>query len=226
MWNDKEVCVMNYPVQHDEWCKQAYFINEGLFPIKSTSFVSCYFRRNVVKNVGLPIKEFVIWKDDTEYTERISSRYPSYFVTASKVIHKIKNNVATPIEEDSTDRLWRYKYLYRNISYIMRMKGFKKVLHFYYATLKDIRRILKSDCNGKLKRISIILSGLISGWSLSQRLKSLKIKYRDEKEIGFLCVYAIYIFVYLLNSSMLQLNKLLEYVTVVAAIVLILHFFY
>ena len=52
----------------------------------------------------------------------------------------------------------------------------------------------------------------------------MKIKYRDEKEIGFLCVYAIYIFVYLLNSSMLQLNKLLEYVTVVAAIVLILLF--
>ena len=171
MWYDKEVCVMNYPVQHDEWCKQAYFINEGLFPIKSTSFVSCYFRRNVVKNVGLPIKEFVIWKDDTEYTERISSRYPSYFVTASKVIHKIKNNVATPIEEDSTDRLWRYKYLYRNISYIMRMKGFKKVLHFYYATLKDIRRILKSDCNGKLKRISIILSGLISGWSFKPEVE-------------------------------------------------------
>ena len=36
------------------------------------SFVSLWIPMSVVKEVGLPIKEFFIWGDDWEYTRRIS----------------------------------------------------------------------------------------------------------------------------------------------------------
>lgn len=164
VWKDGSLCLMNCPVQADEWYKSIDYIENALIPIKSASFVSCYFRRETVEKVGLPIKEFVIWKDDTEYTERISRMYESYYAVHSVVLHKIKSNVATPIEKDSEDRLWRYKFLYRNIYYLAKKNGKKAVLDYYYDIVKDMLRILKSDCNNKGKRIAIICKSVLSGY--------------------------------------------------------------
>ena len=44
------------------------------------------------KHVGIPIKDFFIWSDDLEYTQRVSKKHPSYLCNKSVVIHKTKGN--------------------------------------------------------------------------------------------------------------------------------------
>ena len=181
VWKDGNLCLMNCHVQADEWYKKINYMEDALFPIKSASFVSCYFRRETIERVGLPIKEFVIWKDDTEYTERISRIYESYYAVNSIVLHKINSNVATPIEKDSEDRLWRYKFLYRNIYYLAKKNGKKAVLDYYYDIAKDICRILKSTCDKKGKRISIICKSVLSGYRFKPEVEFVENKVQRVK---------------------------------------------
>ena len=77
------------------------------------SFVSLFIKASVIKQLGLPIKEFFIWTDDWEYTRRISRKYNCYLVNKSVVTHKSKSNMGADIINDSEDRLDRYKYIYR-----------------------------------------------------------------------------------------------------------------
>ena len=77
-------------------------------------------KTEVIQKVGLPIKEFFIWGDDVEYSNRLAKFEKSYFVSNSCVFHKMKNNFPTSIITDAPDRLERYKYLYRNQTYMAR----------------------------------------------------------------------------------------------------------
>lgn len=96
--------------------------------LDSASFVSMYIKASVVKEVGLPIKEFFIWADDVEYSLRISEKHPCYFVYGSQVVHEMGSNKATAIWETDMDRIDRYKCLYRNRYYIARRKAREKCL--------------------------------------------------------------------------------------------------
>ncbi len=72
------------PTYHPSWNK---YLVDGLIGVKTATFVSVLIPCNVSKELGLPIKEFFIWGDDTEYTIRISQRYNCYLVGKSVVKH-------------------------------------------------------------------------------------------------------------------------------------------
>ena len=78
------------------------------------SFVSLFLPAGIVREMGLPIKDFFIWTDDWEFTRRISRKYLFCAVADSVVIHKSKSNMGANIVTESENRLGRFDYLYRN----------------------------------------------------------------------------------------------------------------
>lgn len=166
-WIDGNACLMNVPGISKKWMdgKSYALLEKGLLGIQHASFVSIFFSRKVVENVGLPIKEFFIWNDDFEYTSRISSQYDCYYVAKSKVCHKMKENMEANIVDDSLERVDRYRMGYRNEYYVIKQKGFEGKAKYYYKICKLCIMILRSDCSHKVKRLRAVLKGVVEGWS-------------------------------------------------------------
>lgn len=165
-WIDGSACVMNLPTISSQWAKNniAEQFENNILEIQSASFVSMFIRSSVVKEVGLPIKEFFIWADDVEYSLRISSKYRSYFVYKSQVVHEMKANAATSIvSERDEQRLGRYRYLFRNKYYIAARQSKREVMRYWLYVFDTLREILKHSEQYKMKKCSIVIKSSLSG---------------------------------------------------------------
>lgn len=162
LWTDGSLCTMN--IQRQGLTAKLSSFEESKVPVSMSTFVSLFIPTRVVAKVGLPIKEFVIWTDDLEYTRRISRQYPCYVVPESVVVHKTKNNTGANIAVDSEDRIERYMYAYRNEVYLYRREGIKGILHILARTPLHVWRVLWRSESKKGYRIKVILSGTISGF--------------------------------------------------------------
>ena len=163
---DNTFCKMNNPgILRDTLLGTGFRdLGEGICKINYASFVSILIPYKVIMEIGFPIKEFFIWKDDYEYTTRISNRYPCYYIAKSEVVHKIKNNMLPNISSDSFDRIERYFYEFRNGYYVVRKKGLRTKMFYYYNIIKSIKSIVLYSNNYKMKRIKTVLKGLWAGW--------------------------------------------------------------
>ena len=86
LWKDDSICKMNIPKKtFSTWLKE---FDKPVQEIAMASFVSLFVKTDIIKEMGLPIKEFFIWTDDWEFTRRISRKYKSYFISNSIVTHK------------------------------------------------------------------------------------------------------------------------------------------
>jgi Predicted glycosyltransferases len=140
---------------------------DNLLRVDVTSFVSLFFRNSIVYEIGLPYKEYFIWGDDTEYTTRISSLYPSYIALGSIVIHKRKIQSALSIlKETDKNRIRNYFYAYRNR--IHNQKTFqRKLLMFLYALYEALYLLVR----GKFYHAYIIMKGLLCSLSFSPKIQ-------------------------------------------------------
>lgn len=98
-------------------------LKSPLLPIEGGSFVGPFIRREAVASVGLPLKEFFIYWDDTEYWYRVSKHFKTFLVPPSRVIHRnalkaqpkrkflgiFEVNAGAPLAQD-----WRRYYMVRN----------------------------------------------------------------------------------------------------------------
>lgn len=160
-WNDETACKMNVPSLHNNWSVN---LNYGLIKVNSCSFVSLLINKEIIEELGLPIKEFFIWADDVEYTSRISEKYNGYMVINSKVIHKMNKNISTNIIFDTDDRIDRYFYYYRNKMYLYKnYYNNKQKIKFIYSILNSIGKVIFTQNRNKYKKIKIILKGLLRG---------------------------------------------------------------
>ena len=176
VWTDGSPAMMNIPGVSSSWREEIDRLFENrMFRVDSASFVSLLLRADVVRELGLPIKEFFIWADDVEYTLRISRKHPCYFCYDSKVVHEMATNVGTTIVDEPGERLGRYRYLFRNRCYIARHGPKRDRLNYAIDIKNAVRDLLKSDCPDKLRRVHIVLSSYLQGWSFHP-----EIEYVDE----------------------------------------------
>ncbi len=162
LWKDHSLCTMN--VQRKSLTTNVDNFSSNRVPIVMASFVSLFIPVSVIKDVGLPIKEFFIWTDDWEYTRRISKKYQCYLCNDSIVIHKSKSNIGANIATDSLDRLDRYMFLYRNDVYLYRREGIKGFLYESVRLTWHILRVLFQAKNNKIRRIFVIYRGTCNGF--------------------------------------------------------------
>lgn len=160
LWTDRTPCLMNIPNVDEQWSSLAV---KGLVKVKTASFVSMFINAEVIKEAGYPISDFFIWGDDVEYSDRISNIKPSYFVSDSIVIHKMKENVKVNILTDDRSRISRYYYDRRNKFYRFKKKGKKSLLKYILNTIALCIKIIFSASEDKLLKLSTVLKGFFSG---------------------------------------------------------------
>lgn len=160
-WKDGSLCRMN--IQRKTVFKDLNDFEHDISQVSMASFVSLLIPIQVVREVGLPIKEFFIWTDDWEYTRRISRKFKCFFVKKSIVIHKSSGNFGASIVRDSSSRLDRYKYIYRNDMYLYRREGFSGYLYVFIRNAYHIFSVLVKAKDEKRKRINMIISGQNEG---------------------------------------------------------------
>ena len=117
-------CPMNTPTVDDRPSSNGEadysdLIAESMIKVKTATFVSVLCSVKTIKEVGLPYKEFFIWGDDTEYTNRISLHHECYMVCKSVVVHKraIQGSLSFETETDPSRRKM-YFYEMRNEAFI------------------------------------------------------------------------------------------------------------
>ena len=117
-------CPMNTPTVDDRPSSNGDadftdLITESMIKVKTATFVSVLCSVKTIKEVGLPYKEFFIWGDDTEYTNRISLHHECYMVCKSVVVHK--RAIQGPLffeTETNPLRQKMYFYMMRNDAFI------------------------------------------------------------------------------------------------------------
>ena len=173
LWTDNNWNKMNL-LRTDPWhaFEKNDLVEKGIVPINRASFVSLLINSEAVFDLGLPIKEFFIWSDDQEYTDRLSKKYPCYYVSHSKVVHKTATNEGANIAVDSADRIDRYKLAFRNEYYIARRNNNKKEYRINFRG--NILLIIITSPDNKLKRIMTIIKGRLLGIKFKPDIEYLK----------------------------------------------------
>ncbi len=169
LWKDDNICKMN--VQRKTVFRTVKDFETNLVPIAMASFVSLFVKASIVKEMGLPIKEFFIWTDDWEYTRRISLKYKCYLVNKSVVTHKSKNNSGADIVNDTPDRIGRYKYVYRNDVYLYCREGFKGWMYIFCRNMYHYMRIICSKNKDKKDRINVIKKATKDGKTFDPKIE-------------------------------------------------------
>ena len=171
VWTDGNVCTTN--VQRKAVARRVTDFDSERVNVDFASFVSLFVKKTDVKDVGYPIKEFIIWTDDLEWTRRLTfykinkNSKPGYLCNKSIVTHKTKDNLGVSIVTDTYDRIERYKYIYRNDVYCFRREGIRGHLYMIVRNLYHIFRVLLFSKNDKLYKIKMILRGYIDGFSFN-----------------------------------------------------------
>lgn len=151
-WTDGTPHLMNLP-DMKTFTRDAPFNlydQHGLYLVNASSFVSLLLSRAAVEQVGLPIKEYFIWNDDAEYTERISrAGLLGAYVPASVVLHKTPTNHFSDIFRDDVKGLWKYRYGIRNELHIHRMRKGKFWGRFFKRVFVIPARILRKRRDNK-----------------------------------------------------------------------------
>lgn len=172
-WTDGKACLMNIPNIDNDWYER---LSENLIKIKQASFVSLFVHRKSVEQVGLPIGEFFIWGDDSEYTERLSKLKPSYLVLKSKALHKMGENTAVNIITDNSKRVPRYFYSFRNRFFVAKKRGWKAIIRELCRNTYLIMRIITKAPNSKFLRVKQVIIGQSHGIVFNPKIESVNLK--------------------------------------------------
>lgn len=130
-WTNGDICEMNIPVPVWDW--QRFYSNKTPnFLVGSCSFVSVLIPRWAIARHGLPIKEYFIWYDDAEYTQRLAGTYPGIYCPNSKVVHDIPENKGVNFSLVNEENVWKFLYGARNqSSYRWETQGIYGTLSFF-----------------------------------------------------------------------------------------------
>lgn len=171
LWTDGELCPMN--VQRVTPYKDLAEPVQKLAPVQMASFVSLFLKASVIEQMGLPLRQFFIWTDDWEYTRRISRVLPCYAVWGSTVVHVMKSKTIVNIATDVPERMFRYRYFYRNDVYLYRREGLKGWLWLLAKDTWHSVQVLQKSSD-KLGKLKIIWGGFCKGISFTPQIEFCK----------------------------------------------------
>jgi rhamnopyranosyl-N-acetylglucosaminyl-diphospho-decaprenol beta-1,3/1,4-galactofuranosyltransferase len=123
-WTDGNPHRMNVPDFADQATQlDPMQSNTGLWQqVRAASFVSLLLSRQAVTTCGLPLREFFIWADDTEYTLRITrTGLLGIYAPNSIVLHKTITNHSANIFEATPQEATKHFYGIRNKLYCRRL---------------------------------------------------------------------------------------------------------
>jgi len=136
--DERSPCHMNTPTLLPQW-DLPYSQHTPALAAQSCSFVSCLFRADDVRRLGLPLKEYFIWLDDVEFTFRLARDRYGLVVLDSLAIHDLPTNERVNWSQVTPENAWKYRYGARNeASWRLRNQGVRS----YIWLVRSIRRQL------------------------------------------------------------------------------------
>lgn len=169
LYKDGTPCFMN--ICHPDYLWNEY-ADQGIVRVTHCSFVAMLIPCWVIKDIGLPIKEYFIWGDDGEYSTRILSKYEGYICSKSKVYHYMNANVGVDIWNVEENRINRFYYFYRNWMCTHLMRSKQEAKNFEIETKNLIKAIRKSNTSFKKEKIKVIKKGIRDGKKFDVTIKS------------------------------------------------------
>lgn len=164
---DAEGNAANVPTINTRRSKNGYsswnkYVKNGYAGVSSATFVSVLIPTKIIYSVGLPFKEFFIWGDDTEYTNRISMLYACYLVGNSEVRHLRSGGAIDLLQLKDKNRIRMYKYSIRNNWYNNRQNYYDSKIKLinYLWHFSIIWRLLS---HFQVYKIGIVLKGIFEG---------------------------------------------------------------
>lgn len=161
-WENGKICKANRPKTGvftfvtDKDYKKEYR------QVKMVSWGAMLVKTDVIRKVGLPIKEYYVYTDDYEISYRISLASKVFFIPKSKTYHYIENNSKANVARDSLNRIDRYYYLFRNDFHFYRKMGICGYIYIGVKVLFNLLQVLLFSKN-KMIRLKQITSGISSG---------------------------------------------------------------
>lgn len=112
VWTDGEDHLMNTP----PICPKGFRLTAPeIVEIRSASFVSLLLPSQIIAKAGLPISEFFIWYDDTEYTLRLRRFGAGLLARDSIVVHATEANEAGSFKFLTEKNSWKYQRALPNL---------------------------------------------------------------------------------------------------------------
>ncbi|EHN58730.1 Putative glycosyltransferase [Oenococcus kitaharae DSM 17330] len=168
IWKDGTWANMNMaaPLFSDKI--KVYYGDAPFVRIKHSTFVSTIISRMAVLKVGLPQKEYFIWGDDIEYTQRVTHFFPGFFVRNSIVVHASgKNPLPGDISgEKVRARLPRYLNEFRNrLCTSKRRHSLPKYIKTLGHNAYDfVKVLLTPGVKFRFAKLGIIIKGTWNGF--------------------------------------------------------------
>jgi GT2 family glycosyltransferase len=163
-------CINVQPISQrpgvNSMAQYAVHLADGLLEMAALTFVSFLVSTELVRKVGLPLKEFFIWSDDAEYSFRLARFTRLYQVGKSKTKHLKSGDASQRIyKEQVSGKILQYHWFYRNRVFV----GFKydgviskSSFQFFFRSLRDMILSIQSG-NFVLLKCKTIIYGLWSG---------------------------------------------------------------
>lgn len=138
-------------VNYQNWMD---YLEYQMVGVEACTFVSVLIPTRIIKEVGLPYKEYFIWGDDSEYTTRITRKYSAFMAARSVVTHKrtIQGDLRFDTETNAT-RINNFFYYFRNQTHFA---------YLYRGKLMYLKRIIivtllgfKMLFTGKFKKAKV-----------------------------------------------------------------------
>lgn len=136
-----------------------------LIKVMFVSLASMFVKADIVREVGLPIGEYFIYTEDYEFCSRVGRKYPIYVVPSCRVTHAMKVNAKVNFATESEDRLYRYKYLYRNDVNCYRQFGLKGWLYLLAKLTYTTLNVLLHAKDHKIDKLKVLFKGYWEGLS-------------------------------------------------------------
>lgn len=159
-YKDGNPCLMNIPTTASIYNE---FVKDGIVQVTHTSFVAMLIPSKVIKEVGLPYKEFFIWGDDGEYSTRILQNYLGYLVGQSVVYHYMNENKGVNIFDTPPERISRFYYFYRNWMFTDYSRNKKQGRRTFINNIRLIFIIARSKTQNRKEKMKVIWKGTIDG---------------------------------------------------------------
>lgn len=177
-WTDGNWSKMNIPGLLNGSKLALYQGDEKWLPIRHATFVSTIFKRELIKKIGLPQKEYFIWGDDIEYTERASRAMSGYLVRQSIVIHasQFNSDPGDIVGEGMISRLPRYLFEYRNrlLTARRRHSSLKFMKTLGHSMLDFLKTLFFPGVQYRGQKLKIIVQGTINGFKFNPNIEKLR----------------------------------------------------
>jgi len=142
---------------------------QDYFQMDTAGFVGLLISRKFIEVAGLPMKDFFLYYDDTEYSLRIRNLGIMITVPDSKIIHGAYRNASEELRQkaERSDWGWDWKnyYFIRNRIYTYRKHG-DVGLRFYVEQIRMTwltSRVILNRHHSRVKNMKILLWGTLDG---------------------------------------------------------------